>query len=124
MVDGIQQQIVSHGDLITQETTRIVEAMQGYVQGGVEAVGQLAQRVDAQIHTIGGLDDTAIERVREAVRTEVEETFAGQLDQVYERIGLQGREVRQASLASETRWSSGCTASRSSCDPTRRRSAP
>ncbi len=99
LVDGIQQQIVSHGDLITQETTRIVEAMQGYVQGGVEAMGQLAQRVDAQISTIGGLDDTAIERVREAVRTEIEETFAGQVDQVFERIGLQGREVRQASLA-------------------------
>jgi uncharacterized protein YukE len=62
-------------------------------------MGQLAQRVDAQIHTIGGLDDTAIERVREAVRTEIEETFAGQVDQVFERIGLQGREVRQASLA-------------------------
>ncbi len=99
LVDGIQQQILSHGDLITQETTRIVEAMQGYVQGGVEAMGQLAQRVDAQIRTIGGLDDTAIERVREAVRTEIEETFAGQVDQVFERIGLQGREVRQASLA-------------------------
>lgn len=99
LVDGIQQQILSHGDLITQETTRIVEAMQGYVQGGVEAMGQLAQRVDAQLRTIGGLDDTAIERVREAVRTEIEETFAGQVDQVFERIGLQGREVRQASLA-------------------------
>ena len=99
LVDGIQQQILSHGDLITQETTRIVEAMQGYVQGGVEAMGQLAQRVDAQIRTIGGLDDTAIERVREAVRGEIEETFAGQIDQVFERIGLQGREVRQASLA-------------------------
>jgi uncharacterized protein YukE len=100
LVEGIQQQIVSHGDLITQETTRIVEAMQGYVQGGVEAMGQLAQRVDAQIRTMGGgLDDTAIERVREAVRTEIEETFAGQVDQVFERIGLQGREVRQASLA-------------------------
>lgn len=100
LVDGIQQQVVSHGDLITQETTRIVEAMQGYVQGGVEAMGQLAQRVDAQIQTMGGgLDDTAIERVREAVRTEIEETFAGQIDQVFERIGLQGRDVRQASLA-------------------------
>jgi hypothetical protein len=99
LVDGIQQQVVSHGDLITQETTRIVEAMQGYVQGGVEAMGQLAQRVDAQVRTIGGLDDTAIERVREAVRTEIEESFAGQVDQVFERIGLQGRDVRQASIA-------------------------
>jgi hypothetical protein len=68
LTDGIQQQIVAHGDLITQETSRIVEAMQGYVQGGVEAVGQLAQRVDAQIQTLGGLDDAAIDRVRETVR--------------------------------------------------------
>jgi hypothetical protein len=97
LVDGIQQRIVAHGDLITQETTRIVESMQGYVQGGVEAVGHLAQRVDAQIRTIGGLDDTAIERVREAVRAEIEETFAGQVDQVFERIGMQGRDASQTS---------------------------
>ena len=94
LVDGIQQQIVSHGDLITQETTRIVEAMQGYVQGGVEAVGQLAQRVDAQISNVGGLDDAAIERVQESVRTEIA-SFVGQLDQMYERIGIQGREMAE-----------------------------
>jgi hypothetical protein len=95
LVDGIQHQVVAHGDLITQETTRIVEAMQGYVQGGVEAVGQLAQRVDAQIGTMGGLDDTGIEHIRETVREEIA-AFAGQLDQVYERIGLQGREMSEA----------------------------
>ena len=94
LVDGIQQQIVAHGDLITQETTRIVEAMQGYVQGGVEAVGQLAQRVDAQISNVGGLDDAAIERVQETVRAEIA-SFAGQLDQMYERIGIQGREMSE-----------------------------
>ncbi len=98
LVDGIQQQVVSHGDLITQETTRIVEAMQGYVQGGVEAVGQLAQRVDAQISNVGGLDDAAIERVQETVRTEIA-SFAGQLDQMYERIGIQGREMSDAAAA-------------------------
>lgn len=98
LVDGIQQEVVSHGDLITQETTRIVEAMQGYVQGGVEAVGQLAQRVDAQISNVGGLDDAAIERVQETVRTEVA-SFAGQLDQMYERIGIQGREMSESATA-------------------------
>ena len=95
LVDGIQTQIVAHGDLITQETSRIVEAMQGYVQGGVEAVGQLAQRVDAQIRTMGGLDEVAIERVRETVREEIG-AFTGDLDQVYERIGIQGREMATA----------------------------
>jgi hypothetical protein len=95
LVDGIQTQIVAHGDLITQETSRIVEAMQGYVQGGVEAVGQLAQRVDAQIRTVGGMDEVAIERVRETVREEVG-AFTGDLEQVYERIGLQGREMATA----------------------------
>ena len=94
LVDGIQHQVVSHGDLITQETTRIVEAMQGYVQGGVEAVGQLAQRVDAQISNVGGLDDAAIERVQETVRAEIA-SFAAQLDQMYERIGIQGREMAE-----------------------------
>ena len=95
LTDGIQQQIVAHGDLITQETSRIVEAMQGYVQGGVEAVGQLAQRVDAQIQTVGGLDEAAIQRVRETVREEIE-SFAQQLEQVNERVGLHGRQISGA----------------------------
>jgi hypothetical protein len=95
LTEGIQQQIVAHGDLITQETTRIVEAMQGYVQGGVEAVGQLAQRVDAQIQTLDGLDEAAIDRVRETVREEIE-SFAGQLEQMNERVGLNGRQMSQA----------------------------
>ncbi|MDP9328133.1 MAG: hypothetical protein M3P10_07990, partial [Actinomycetota bacterium] len=94
LTEGIQQQIVAHGDLITQETSRIVEAMQGYVQGGVEAVGQLAQRVDAQIRTLDGLDEAAIDRVRETVREEIE-SFAGRLDQVNERVGLNGRQMSQ-----------------------------
>ena len=92
LVEGIQHQIVSHGDLITRETARIVEAMEGYVQGGVEAVGQLAQRVDAQVGSVSGLDDPAIERVRATVREEVA-SFSGQLEQLFERIGLQGREM-------------------------------
>ncbi|MEP6477709.1 MAG: hypothetical protein ABJC60_10605 [Actinomycetota bacterium] len=95
LTDGIQQQVVAHGDLITQETSRIVEAMQGYVQGGVEAVGQLAQRVDAQIQMFGGLDDTALDRVRETVRDEIE-SFAGRSDHVDERFGLQGRQILKA----------------------------
>ncbi len=98
LTEGIQQQVVAHGDLITQETSRIVEAMQGYVQGGVEAVGQLAQRVDAQIQTMDGLDEAAIERVRETVREEIG-SFAGQLDLVNERVGLHGREMAQAAQA-------------------------
>lgn len=106
LTDGIQQQVVAHGDLITQETSRIVEAMQGYVQGGVEAVGQLAQRVDAQIQTFGGLDAAAIEGVRETVREAIE-SFAGRSDQVDERFGLQGRQMAQAAeglrVAMETR---------------------
>ncbi len=98
LTEGIQQQIVAHGNLITQETSRIVEAMQGYVQGGVEAVGQLAQRVDAQIQTMDGLDEAAIERVRETVREEIG-SFAGQLDLVNERVGLHGREMSQTAQA-------------------------
>jgi hypothetical protein len=95
LTDGIQQQIVAHGNLITEETSRIVEAMQGYVQGGVEAVGKLAQRVDAQIQQVGGLDQDAIERVREIVREEIE-AFARQLEQVNERVGLNGRDMSGA----------------------------
>ena len=44
--ETILRQVKDHGDLISRETARIVESMQGYVQGGTEAMGHLAQRVE------------------------------------------------------------------------------
>ena len=42
----ILTQVRDHGELIANETSRVVESMQSYVQNGTEAVGRLAQRVE------------------------------------------------------------------------------
>ncbi len=90
MVEGIQREVAEHGDIVMRETTRVVEAMQGYVQGGVEAMGLLAQRVEAHINTIEVHDGDVSERLRITVEEEMRD-FAGQIEQIYERIGMQGR---------------------------------
>ena len=46
LTEAILQQVQEHGELVARETSRVVEAMQGYVQGGAEAMGDLAQRVE------------------------------------------------------------------------------
>jgi hypothetical protein len=67
LTDNVLAQVREHGDLIARETTRIVEAMQGYVQGGAEAMGQLAQRVEAHAETFAMRDENVAEKVRDAV---------------------------------------------------------
>jgi hypothetical protein len=67
LTDNVLTQVHEHSDLIARETTRIVEAMQGYVQGGAEAMGQLAQRVEAHAQTFAMRDEHIAERVGEAV---------------------------------------------------------
>ena len=67
LTENVLSQVHEHSDLIARETTRIVEAMQGYVQGGAEAMGQLAQRVEAHAQTFAMRDEHIAERVGEAV---------------------------------------------------------
>ena len=67
LTENVLAQVHEHGDLIAQETTRLVEAMQAYVQGGAEAMGQLAQRVEAHAETFAMRDEHVAEKVREAV---------------------------------------------------------
>ena len=86
-----------HGELIANETTRVVEAMQAYVQGGAEAVGRLAQRIEEHAQLFITQDHNITEHVREAV------------------------EEQTRSSPGCSRWStrrSGCTAaSRRTCGP-------
>jgi hypothetical protein len=67
LTDNVLAQVRDHGDLIARETTRIVEAMQGYVQGGAEAMGKLAQRVEAHAETFAMRDENVAEKVSDAV---------------------------------------------------------
>ena len=92
LVEGIQMEIKDHGDMVMHETTRIVEAMQGYVQGGVEAMGMLAQRVEAHMNTVAMHDDDISERLRGTIERELG-GFAEQLALIHDRVGIHGREI-------------------------------
>jgi hypothetical protein len=51
IAETVREQVREHSELITQETSRIVEAMEGYVQGGAEAVGKVAERMEKHAET-------------------------------------------------------------------------
>jgi hypothetical protein len=76
-----------HGELITQETGRISAAMQGYVQHGVEAVGQLAGSVDAQIQALAASDHEIADRIGTTVEEQMG-LLAEQLQLRFERMAI------------------------------------
>jgi uncharacterized protein YukE len=88
--ETILRQVREHGDLVSRETARIVEAMQGYVQGGTEAMGHLAQRVEQHAETFATQDIQIGDDVRAAIAAGTE-PIQQQLELVSERVGLHGR---------------------------------
>src|SRR2546427_994201 len=90
LTDSIRQQVQEHGDLIARETSRIVDAMEGYVQGGAEAIGRLAQRIEEHAAVFSSFDEVLAERVRTSVAEEIG-GLVGQVDLLYERAGIQRR---------------------------------
>jgi hypothetical protein len=76
--------------MVARETARVVEAMQGYVQGGAEAVGRLAQRVEEHAETFVSQDGERTS-VGATVREEVH-AIGEQLELMAERMGIQGRD--------------------------------
>lgn len=53
VVENLREQIHDHGQLVHRETGRIVEALEGYVKGGLDVMGHLAQRIDEQTERFG-----------------------------------------------------------------------
>lgn len=84
-------QVREHGELIANETTRVVEAMQSYVQGGAEAVGRLAQRIEEHAQQFVLQDHDIQTHVREILEEQTTE-LTEQLALVRETVGLHGRE--------------------------------
>jgi hypothetical protein len=88
--EGVLRQVREHGELIARETTRVVEAMQGYVQSGAEAMGRLAQRVEAHAEVFAsGEPSGTLEPVRQ------------QIEMLDERIGIHGRSLHELQGAVE-----------------------
>ncbi len=90
LTDGIQTRVQEHGELIARETARIVEAMEGYVQAGAEAVGRLAQRMEDHAVTFTTQDQQITEHMRESVASQIG-PVTEQLDLLYERVGILSR---------------------------------
>jgi ABC-type transporter Mla subunit MlaD len=85
IVDALHLRIREHGELVVQETARISQAMQEYVQQGVEAMGQLAGSADSSMQAMSAHDKTD-ERVR-SVDQQISE-LAEQLQLLYDRTGI------------------------------------
>ena len=91
LTDTILQQVREHGELVARETSRVVEAMQGYVQGGAEAVGRLAQRVEAHAESFASQDGDLTANVGATVREEVQ-AIGQQLELMSEGMGIHSRD--------------------------------
>jgi gas vesicle protein len=87
IVETVQSRIRDHGELITQETARISGAMQSYVQHGVEAIGQLAGTMEAQLASITDRDRELEARVLDAFAEQMR-SLAEQLALMYERMAI------------------------------------
>jgi hypothetical protein len=91
LTEAILIQVKEHGELVARETARVVEAMQGYVQGGAEAVGRLAQRVEEHAESFVAQDGELTASVGATVREEVQ-AIGQQLELMTERMGIHGRD--------------------------------
>ena len=100
IANQVLTQVKDHGELIANETSRIVESMESYVQSGTEAVGRLAQRIEEHAQAFLMQDSTIVEHVREAVNEDRSE-LAEQIDMVREKVGLHGREQEQLRASME-----------------------
>ena len=100
IAEQLQLQVREHGELIANETARIVESMQSYVQGGAEAIGRLAQRIEEHAKLFVLQDHTITQHVIEAMNTTGDDVM-GQLELIKEKVGLHGRDQEQLQAAIE-----------------------
>ncbi len=94
LTEGVLRQVQEHGELIARETNRISEAMQGYVQGGTEAMGYLAQRVEQHAEAFAQLDTHLADSIGDNVGAAMA-PLTERLDLMSERIGVGDPNVGQ-----------------------------
>lgn len=87
IVDAVRTRVLEHGALVTRETSRISEAMEAYVQQGVEAIGQLAGRMDSQLTALTQRDDEIAERIDRTVEEQMR-LLGEQLQLIHERTTI------------------------------------
>lgn len=72
ITESVQRQVRDHGELVATETARISQAMESYVQQGVQAMGQLAGRVDSQTSTLSSHEQDIDARIGLAAAAQLE----------------------------------------------------
>jgi hypothetical protein len=87
IVDAVRTRVLEHGELVMRETSRISEAMEAYVRQGVEAVGQLAGRMDGQLQALTDRDDEIADRIDRTVEEQMR-LLGEQLQLIHERITI------------------------------------
>lgn len=87
IVDAVRTRVLEHGELVTRETSRISEAMEAYVQHGVEAVGHLAGRMDAQLQSLTERDSEIADRIGQTVEEQMR-LLGEQLQLIHERTTI------------------------------------
>jgi hypothetical protein len=85
IVDTLRLRIREHGELVVQETARISQAMQEYVQQGVETMGHLAGSAESSMQAMSAHEETE-ENVR-SVDQQISE-LAEQMQLLYDRTGI------------------------------------
>jgi hypothetical protein len=100
IADELQTTVKEHSELIAIETARIVESMQAYVQGGAEAIGRLAQRIEEHAKLFVLQDHNITQHVIDAVGVSSDDVM-GQLELIKEKVGLHGRDQEQLQAAIE-----------------------
>jgi len=97
IVETVRRQVEEHGELISKETGRVAKAMEAYVQEGVNALGMLAGRIDAQVESMSDRDGDAA-----ATHGAVERLLDQHIDLLNERIGIEVREIEASIQAAVT----------------------
>ena len=100
IVETVTQQVQAHGQLLTEETAKVIGAIDAYVQTGAEALGTLSQRVEEHAEAFAVHDGTISQTVADRVATELA-PVAEQLEMLAEQVGLHGRDQEQVRTAIE-----------------------
>jgi hypothetical protein len=100
IAEELRTTVKEHSELIASETARIVESMQAYVQGGAEAIGRLAQRIEEHAKLFVLQDHNITQSVIDAVGVSSDDVM-GQLELIKEKVGLHGRDQEQLQAAVE-----------------------
>ncbi|MDH5224124.1 MAG: hypothetical protein OEW46_05085 [Actinomycetota bacterium] len=100
IIETVARQVRDHGQLLTEETTKVIGAIDAYVQTGAEAMGTLSQRVEEHAQAFAEHDGTISQTVADRVAAELA-PVAQQLEMLAEQVGLHGRDQEQVRAAIE-----------------------